>query len=157
MFLHRWSNFNTHKTCWKCCINNERPTGQKNTTAGTTVENKGKLILITLIFNSYRISGLHWIQHHLKTGQIVLFPSSLKAVGYWTSCDYVIDYDRLLFSRIPNIDEVHIKGFKCIVSKLIIATIVFFFIFLFQTEYSEVVNRMHWSINAMLGNVKNYN
>ena len=25
-------SFNTHKTCRKCCINNERPTGQKHTT-----------------------------------------------------------------------------------------------------------------------------
>jgi hypothetical protein len=28
------SNFNTHKTCWKCCINNERPTGKKHTNFG---------------------------------------------------------------------------------------------------------------------------
>ena len=26
------SNFNTHKTCWKCSYNNERPTGQKQPT-----------------------------------------------------------------------------------------------------------------------------
>ena len=26
------SNFNTHKTCWKCCYNNKRPTGQKQPT-----------------------------------------------------------------------------------------------------------------------------
>ena len=46
------SNFNTHKTCWKCCINNERPTGQKQQLLdGRTVENKGKLIL-TEIFPS---------------------------------------------------------------------------------------------------------
>ena len=38
------SNFNTHKTCWKC-INNKRPTGQKQQMLdGRTVENKGKLI-----------------------------------------------------------------------------------------------------------------
>ena len=24
----------THKTCWKCCINNERPTGKKHTNVG---------------------------------------------------------------------------------------------------------------------------
>ena len=24
-------NFNTHKTRWKCCINNERPTGKRQT------------------------------------------------------------------------------------------------------------------------------
>ena len=40
------SNFNTHKTCWKYFINNERPTGQKQQLLdGRTVENKGKLIL----------------------------------------------------------------------------------------------------------------
>jgi hypothetical protein len=44
--------FNTHKTCWKFCINNERPTGQKQQLLnGRTVENKGKLIL-TEIFPS---------------------------------------------------------------------------------------------------------
>ena len=26
------SNFNIHKTCWKCCYNNEGPTGQKQST-----------------------------------------------------------------------------------------------------------------------------
>ena len=26
------NNFNTHKTCWKCCYNNVRPTGQKQPT-----------------------------------------------------------------------------------------------------------------------------
>ena len=41
------SNFNTHKTCWKCCYNNERPTGQKQLLDGRTVEHKGKLIIIT--------------------------------------------------------------------------------------------------------------
>ena len=35
----------------KTIANNERPTGQKNTTAGTTVENKGKLILSKVNFN----------------------------------------------------------------------------------------------------------
>ena len=46
------SNFNTHKTCWKCCINNERPTEQKQQLLDrTTVKNKGKLIL-TEIFPS---------------------------------------------------------------------------------------------------------
>ena len=47
------SNFNTHKTRWKCFINNERPTGQKKKQLldGRTVENKGKLIL-TEIFPS---------------------------------------------------------------------------------------------------------
>ena len=40
------SNFNTHKTSWKCCNNNERPTGQKQQLLdGRTVEYKGKLIL----------------------------------------------------------------------------------------------------------------
>ena len=24
----------THKTCWKCCINNKRPTGKKHTSVG---------------------------------------------------------------------------------------------------------------------------
>ena len=42
----RQNNFNTHKTCWKCCINKERPTGQKQQLLDwTAVENKGKLIL----------------------------------------------------------------------------------------------------------------
>ena len=27
-------NFNTHKTCWKCRINDEKATGKKNTTVG---------------------------------------------------------------------------------------------------------------------------
>ena len=41
---------NTHKTCWKCCINTERPTGQKKELLdGRTVENKGKLILLIYI------------------------------------------------------------------------------------------------------------
>ena len=41
------SNFNTHNTCWKCCINNDRPTGQKQQIFdGKTVKNKGKLILM---------------------------------------------------------------------------------------------------------------
>ena len=45
------SNFNTHKTYWKC-YDNERPTGQKQELLdGRTVENKGKLIL-TEIFPS---------------------------------------------------------------------------------------------------------
>ena len=43
------SNFNTHKTCWKCCYNNERPTGQKQRLFdGRTVENKGKIIVVVL-------------------------------------------------------------------------------------------------------------
>ena len=45
------SNFNTHKTRWKC-INKERPTGQKQQLLdGGTVENKDKLML-TEIFPS---------------------------------------------------------------------------------------------------------
>ena len=43
---------NTHKNCRKCCINNKRPTGQKQQLLDErTVENKGKLIL-TEIFPS---------------------------------------------------------------------------------------------------------
>ena len=43
------SNFNPHKTRWKCCINNERPTWQKQQLLdGRTVENKGKLILTAI-------------------------------------------------------------------------------------------------------------
>ena len=33
-------NFNTHKTCWKCCYNNERPTGQKQPTVRWKVGGK---------------------------------------------------------------------------------------------------------------------
>ena len=45
------SNFNVHKTCWKC-YNNEITIGQKQQLLdGKTVENKGKLIL-TEIFPS---------------------------------------------------------------------------------------------------------
>ena len=44
------SNFNTHKTCWKCCYNNESPTAHKQQLLdGRTVENKGKLILICML------------------------------------------------------------------------------------------------------------
>ena len=50
------SNFNTHKTCWKCCINNERLTGQKQKLLdGWTVENKGKLILLLNAMFQWRI------------------------------------------------------------------------------------------------------
>ena len=28
------TNFNTHKTCWECRVNNERPTGKKHTSVG---------------------------------------------------------------------------------------------------------------------------
>ena len=43
------SNFNTHKNCRKC-INNERPTGQKQQLLdGTTAQNKGKLILTEIL------------------------------------------------------------------------------------------------------------
>ena len=46
VFAPMGSNFNTQKTCGKCCINNERPTGQKQQLLdGRTVKNKGKLIL----------------------------------------------------------------------------------------------------------------
>ena len=33
---HLWDrkNFYTHKTCWKCCIKYERPTGKKHTNVG---------------------------------------------------------------------------------------------------------------------------
>ena len=48
-------NFNTLKTCLKCCVNDERPTGKKNTTDewddGGKIGNKNKLIL-TEIFPS---------------------------------------------------------------------------------------------------------
>ena len=34
-------NVNTHKTCWKCCNNNERPTGRNTKLLdGMTVENR---------------------------------------------------------------------------------------------------------------------
>ena len=42
-------NFNTHKTCWKCRINNESPTGKKHTTVG---RNDGGKIGIIIIINS---------------------------------------------------------------------------------------------------------
>ena len=28
------NKFNTHNNCWKCCIDNERPTGKKHTSVG---------------------------------------------------------------------------------------------------------------------------
>ena len=38
-------NFNTHNTCRKCCINNERPTGKKHTNVGWVEGGKiGKII-----------------------------------------------------------------------------------------------------------------
>ena len=38
-------NLNTHKTCWKCCINNESPTGKKYTNVGWDDRGKiGKII-----------------------------------------------------------------------------------------------------------------
>ena len=38
-------NSNTHKTCYKCRINDERPTGQKHTTVGWDDGGKiGKII-----------------------------------------------------------------------------------------------------------------
>ena len=47
-------NFNTHKTCWECRNNDERPTEKKNTNIewdDGEKSNKGKLIL-TEIFQS---------------------------------------------------------------------------------------------------------
>ena len=59
-------DFNTHKTCWKFCINNERPTGQKQQLLdGRTVENKGKLIPI---INSE-------VQHDIKKGGRIFYIS----------------------------------------------------------------------------------
>ena len=61
------SNFNTHKTCLKCCINNERPTGQKQQLLdGRTVENKDKLGWIDqpsttyLVFSTLQILEKTW-------------------------------------------------------------------------------------------------
>ena len=45
------------KNCLKCFINNERPTGQKQQLLyGTTVENKGKLILSSKVAASIAAS-----------------------------------------------------------------------------------------------------
>ena len=51
-FTHTHTHTHTHIPVQNCCINNERPTGQKQQLLGwKTVENIGKLIL-TEIFPS---------------------------------------------------------------------------------------------------------
>ena len=81
------SNFNTHKTCWKCCYNNERPTGQKQLLDGRTVENKGKLILFEIqhyCIQSHRhlilITCLLWF-HETHAG-ILIDRDLSRAVSY---------------------------------------------------------------------------
>ena len=73
-------NFNTHKTSWKCCINNERPTGQKQLLGGRTVENKGKLILIDFSWAIFQSSNIvSNLPRYVKLSLlfIVLLPTSM--------------------------------------------------------------------------------